>query len=350
MRLANEADRRATFVRLTRKGLRRFAAMAEAHERLGQRDPRRLQRRAERGHGRPARCPAGGTRTGGRSRMTMQSFKPQHFNWRLGRRRRGHLAGAARAQEPAHLRVLRRAARHLPRPPRRRRREGGRHRLQRRQLLLGRRRARHHRPAARQGHEGPARLHAHDRRPGQGHEGRAAAGHRRGRRRVRRRRRDDCALRRHAPRHARRQDRVPVHPRRPRRLRHGRLRHAAPRDRPGPRRRAALHGPHHVGGGGRALGLLQPAGGAGRAGGRGGGDGQAPRRGPDLRAHDDQDHAQPGMVDDASTRPSRPRPRRRPSACRPATSAAPTTRSSPRASRSLRGIDSFPCHSACGAR
>jgi DNA-binding MarR family transcriptional regulator len=33
MRIANQQDRRATFVRLTPKGLRRFAAMAEAHER-----------------------------------------------------------------------------------------------------------------------------------------------------------------------------------------------------------------------------------------------------------------------------------------------------------------------------
>ena len=33
MRTANEKDRRATFVRLTRKGLRLFETMAEAHER-----------------------------------------------------------------------------------------------------------------------------------------------------------------------------------------------------------------------------------------------------------------------------------------------------------------------------
>jgi DNA-binding MarR family transcriptional regulator len=33
MRIANEKDRRATFVRLTPKGLRLFATMAEAHER-----------------------------------------------------------------------------------------------------------------------------------------------------------------------------------------------------------------------------------------------------------------------------------------------------------------------------
>jgi DNA-binding MarR family transcriptional regulator len=33
MRVANEKDRRATFVRLTRKGLRLFETMAQAHER-----------------------------------------------------------------------------------------------------------------------------------------------------------------------------------------------------------------------------------------------------------------------------------------------------------------------------
>ena len=40
------------------------------------------------------------------------------------------------------------------------------------------------------------------------------------------------------------QDRLPVHACRARRLRHGRLRHAAARDRPGPRRRAAVHRPY----------------------------------------------------------------------------------------------------------
>ena len=65
---------------------------------------------------------------------------------------------------------------------------------------------------------------------------------------------------RYAARHAAGQDRVPVHPGRACRLRHGRLRHAAARDRAGPRRRAAVHRPHHDGGGGRALGLLQSAG------------------------------------------------------------------------------------------
>ena len=70
-----------------------------------------------------------------------------------------------------------------------------------------------------------------------------AADHRRDRRRVRRRRRDHRHGLRPAARHAAREDRVPVHPRRPRRLRHGRLRDAAAHHRPGPRRRTALHRP-----------------------------------------------------------------------------------------------------------
>ena len=90
--------------------------------------------------------------------------------------------------------------------------------------------------------------------------------------------------------------RLPLHPRRPRRLRHGRLRDAAPHHRPGPRRRAALHRPHDDRRRRRALGLLQrdlvaadaleaeamalaaPA-----------------RRRPDLRPRHDQDAADPGM-------------------------------------------------------
>ena len=59
-----------------------------------------------------------------------------------------------------------------------------------------------------------------------------------------------------AHRHARGADRVSVQPRRPCRLRHGRLRDAAAHHRPGPRRRTALHRPRHDGAGRRALGLL----------------------------------------------------------------------------------------------
>ena len=68
-------------------------------------------------------------------------------------------------------------------------------------------------------------------------------------------------------------DGVPVHARRARRLRHGRLRDAAAHHRPGTRGRAALHRPHDERRGRRALGLLQPA----RAG---GGAQPRPRSGP----------------------------------------------------------------------
>ena len=63
---------------------------------------------------------------------------------------------------------------------------------------------------------------------------------------------------RHPARLAAGEGRVPVHARRPRGLRHGRVRDAAADRRPGPRRRAALHGPLDGRRGGRALGLLQP--------------------------------------------------------------------------------------------
>ena len=61
-----------------------------------------------------------------------------------------------------------------------------------------------------------------------------------------------------AARDAAGEGRVPVHARRARGLRHGRVRDAAADHRPGPRRRAALHGPLDGRRGGRALGLLQP--------------------------------------------------------------------------------------------
>ena len=56
------------------------------------------------------------------------------------------------------------------------------------------------------------------------------------------------------------QDRLPVHPRRPRRLRHGRLRDPAADHRPGPRLRIALHRPGDDRRGRPRLGLPQQAG------------------------------------------------------------------------------------------
>ncbi len=126
---------------------------------------------------------------------------------------------------------------------RRRRRPRGRHRRRGRQLLLGRRRARDHRAADEDGDARPAGVHAHDRRPGQGDARLPAADRRGDRRRVRRRRRHPRDGVRPARRHRAQQGRVPVHPRRSGRLRHGRVRDAAAHHRPGPRVGAALHRP-----------------------------------------------------------------------------------------------------------
>ena len=105
-----------------------------------------------------------------------------------------------------------------------------------------------------------------------------------------------------APGHRAQQDRLPVQPRRPGRLRHGRLRHAAAHHRPGPRRRAAVHRPLAGRRRGRALGLLQPPGDARGAAGRGAARWRTSWRArPDLRQRHHQDHAAPGMGDDAST-------------------------------------------------
>ena len=174
-----------------------------------------------------------------------------------GRRGRNHLARPAGAKKPAHLRELRRAPRHVSRAALRRRREGGRLRSERRQFFLRRRRARHHRPARRDGHEEPARLHAHDRRSREGDAPLPKAGDRGGRRHLRRRRRDHRHGRRHPLRHAGGEDRLSLHPRRARRLRHGRLRDPPAHHRAGQGGGASLHRPHDERGGGRALGLLQ---------------------------------------------------------------------------------------------
>ena len=203
---------------------------------------------------------------------------PQAEDLPVAGRRQGreNPARPPRAQEPADLRILRRAARPLSRPRLCRRCRRGRVPAERRQFLLGRRRARHHRPAGQDGHEGAARLHAHDRRFRQGDAQLRQADHLGGRRRGGRRRRDHRHGLRHPHRHAGGEDRVPVHPRRARRLRHGRLRDPAAHHRPGPRGGAALHRPHDERGRGRALGVLQPAGRGGCAGGRR--DGALPRR------------------------------------------------------------------------
>ena len=173
------------------------------------------------------------------------------------------------AQEPADVRVLRRAARPLPRAGLRRRGQGRGDRGRGGELLLRRRRARHHRPADRDGHDRAAALHAHDRRPREGDQGLPAAGDRRDRRRLRGRGRDDRHRLRPAARHAAREGGVPLHARGAVGRGHGRVRDAAADRRPGPRRRAALHGPLDGRGRGRALGVLQSGRGCRRGGGGG---------------------------------------------------------------------------------
>ena len=102
----------------------------------------------------------------------------------------------------------------------------------------------------------PAQVHAHDRRPGAGDAHLPAADHRRGRGRLRRRRGNPRHGQRPAARDAGRQNRVSVHPRRPVRRGHGRVRDPAAADRAWPSRRAALHRPRHDQRGGLAWGFF----------------------------------------------------------------------------------------------
>ena len=163
-------------------------------------------------------------------------------------------------EEPAHLRALRGAARLVPRR-RRRARASGRS-CSPAPAATSAPAATCTRSSARWSAARCRELLAFTRMTGDLVEGDAqlpAADRRRRRRRLRRRRRDPRHGLRPPPRDARREDGVPVHARRPRRLRHGRLRDPAAHHRPGPRRRAAatpaLDGRRR----GRAVGLLQPA-------------------------------------------------------------------------------------------
>ena len=120
---------------------------------------------------------------------------------------------------------------------------------------------------------------------------------------------------------------------------HGRLRAAAACDRPGPRRRAAVHRPCDDRRGGPGLGLLQRPACVRRAAGEGAGHGSLARRRPLVRTRRHQDHDEPGMghghrgdgrVRGAGAGDLHGRPR---------TSAAPSTRSPRSRSRSSRGTD-----------
>ena len=175
-----------------------------------------------------------------------------------GPRRHDHPQPAGK-EEPAYVRVLRRVTRPLPRPRLRRRREGRRAHRRGRRLLVRRRRARDHRAADEDGHARAAPVHADDGRPRQS-DPRLPAARRRGRRRDLRRRGGDHGDGLRPPRRdAGEQGGVSVHARRPRRVRHGRMRDSPPDHRAGPRRRIALHRPLDARRRGRAVGLLQPA-------------------------------------------------------------------------------------------
>ena len=100
---------------------------------------------------RPSRAEGAGARTireddRARSRQALPAsteghrIQPRHFGWSVDGSRGHRDARPARAQESAHLRVLPRAGRHLPRPRDHARRRGGRAHRRRRELLLGRRR------------------------------------------------------------------------------------------------------------------------------------------------------------------------------------------------------------------
>ena len=114
-----------------------------------------------------------------------------------------------------------------------------------RQFLLGRRRAGDHRSADAHEHAGAAQFHAHDRRSRESDARLPAAHHRRGRRRVRRRRRHPGHVLRYSAEHAAFENRFPVHARRSRGLRHGRLRDFAAHHRPRARRGIAAVRPQH---------------------------------------------------------------------------------------------------------
>ena len=175
-------------------------------------------------------------------RVQLANYKAAHFGYAVDRQGRDHHAEPARAQESADARELRRAARPVPRNGLRDdvkavvfTGEGGNfcsggdvH------DIIGK--------LVKMDMPGCC-VHADDRRPGQGDARLPAADHRRGRRHLRRRRRDDRDGGRHALCDGAKQDRVPVRARRPGRRGHGRVHDAAAHDRAVARRRTALHRP-----------------------------------------------------------------------------------------------------------
>ena len=252
------------------------------------------------------------------NRDTLAGYAAQHFLWQVDDGVATHHAEPARAQEPAHLRLVRRAARPVRRLQLRRPTcKAVVRRRRRRQLLLRRRRARDHRPAGPPEGARAADVHAHDRRPGQGDARLPAADRRRHRRRVRRRRRDPrdgvatCAS---APRAARPRScstasAWPAATWAPARCCRASSARAAPASCSTPAARWAARRRERWGFFNRLCRArrrcMAEAHGAGRGAGAG----------PDLRQRHHQDHAAPGVGHEASSRRSRPRRRRRRSAC-----------------------------------
>ena len=163
----------------------------------------------------------------------------RHLRLTTRRRRRHRHPGPPREAQRAHLRRLRRPARParraVPRALRTRPRAGRRGA----RLLLRRRRRRDHRRHARHGHRPAARLQPDDRAGRTGAARVPLPGDRRGARRRRGRRCGPRARRRLPCRRPVRPLRLPLHPGRALRRRHGRGLSAAARRRPRPRHPAA---------------------------------------------------------------------------------------------------------------
>ena len=81
VRIADAQDRRATLVRLTPKGLRHFARMAEAHEGWVNEILARFSSEQSQALIGSLDTLTAATRSG--VKATMTAFKPKHFNWRI---------------------------------------------------------------------------------------------------------------------------------------------------------------------------------------------------------------------------------------------------------------------------
>ena len=173
---------------------------------------------------------------------TLTDYRARHFLWSLqggiGRitLNRPEKKNPLTFESYAELRDL------MRRLPVRGRSEGDCHQRCGREFLLRRRCAGNHRTVDADEHARAAQFHSHDRRSGESHARLPPAHHCRGRWRVRRRRRHFGHVLRHPLEHASFQNRVPVHARRARGLRHGRLCDSAAHHRPWTRRGIALSG------------------------------------------------------------------------------------------------------------